>query len=51
MSKDSHLEPNTDLHDLKVLISKIWESFESKHEPVKSPILNVSFTKFTKITD
>ena len=47
MSKDSHLEPNTDLQDLKLLISRIWVSFESKHEPVKSPILNVSFTKFT----
>ena len=47
MSKDSHLEPNTDLQDLKLFISRIWVSFESKHEPVKSPILNVSFTKFT----
>ena len=47
MSKDSHLEPNTDLQDLKLFISRIWVSFESKHEPVKSPILNVSFIKFT----
>ena len=50
MSKDSHLEPNTDLQDLKVLICKIWESFESKHEPVKSPILKVNFSEFTKNT-
>lgn len=48
MSKDSHLEPNTDLQDLKLLISRIWVSFESKHEPVKSPILKVSFVKFTQ---
>ena len=47
MSKDSHLEPNTDLQDLKLFISRIWVSFESKHEPVKSPILNVNFIKFT----
>ena len=47
MSKDSHREPNTDLQDLKLLISRIWVSFESKHEPVKSPILNVSLAKFT----
>ena len=50
MSKDSHLEPNTDLQDLKLLISRIWVSFESKHEPVKSPILKVSFAKFKSQT-